>query len=699
MALAPLGYLAAQKSQKAGYRLMQAVCLVLLCCLGCLTWRVLGGQTLSLTLPQAVRFGLSFHLDGFRALYGLIAAVMWSMTSLFAPDYMSHGHKHGRYIFFTLMTFGATLGVFLSDDLMTAFIFFEIMSFTSYPWVIHEEDPAAMRAGATYLAIAVMGGMAMLMGLMMLMPILGTLSFPLLMEKAAQVSDKAALYLPSALILVGFGAKAGMFPLHVWLPKAHPVAPAPASALLSGILTKVGIFGALVVSTRVLTHDAAWGNMLLVIGLITMFAGALLALLSVNLKRTLACSSMSQIGFITVGIAMQALLGEHNALAAAGTFLHMLNHSLIKLTLFMCAGVVVMGAHALDLNDVRGFGRKKPLLHLCFLIGAASISGIPLFSGYVSKTLLHESIVEYIEHLHHLHHAAAAYRISEWVFIVTGGMTFAYMLKLYICLFWQKNADAQKQARFDAQKSYIKPLSKLAIALSALLLAPLGILPNRTMDVLASHAVHFMHAHQPEHAVHYFSSVNLTGAAKSLVIGLLLYLGVVRTVLMRKTEGARQYINVKPDWLDMEDSLYRPLLHGITQTGALTATLLHHLPDWLFLGIKWTLTFFARLCALSLDAVSAGLANTLFAPPKAKQPVPVGNRFTWIMGKLFNAIARTWNRVVHPATPDKEKFTYLFAALWDEMSQALAKISQSLSFSLLLFSVGLLITLVFLMTR
>ena len=131
------------------------------------------------------------------------------------------------------MTLGETLGVFLSDDLSTAFVFFEILSFTSYCWVIHEETLGAMRAGQTYLAIAILGGMAMLMGLMLLKARIGSLQFDGLIHAAQSVS-KNDLYLPGALILAGFGAKAGMFPLHVWLPKAHPVAPAPASAAMGG---------------------------------------------------------------------------------------------------------------------------------------------------------------------------------------------------------------------------------------------------------------------------------------------------------------------------------------------------------------------------------------------------------------------------------------------------------------------------------
>ena len=137
--------------------------------------------------------------------------------------------------------------------------------------------------------------------------------------------------------------------------------PAP---LLSGILTKTGVFGILAVTVTMFRHDMAWGMVLLVPGAVTMVLGAILAVFSIDLKRTLACSSMSQIGFILTGCAMQCLLGEENGLAVSGTVLHMVNHSMIKLVLFMAAGCIYMNLHKLDLNEIRGYGRNKPFLML-----------------------------------------------------------------------------------------------------------------------------------------------------------------------------------------------------------------------------------------------------------------------------------------------------------------------------------------------
>lgn len=502
----------------------------------------------SAAVGQVCALGLHLELDGFRKVYILVISLMWMMTLLLSDEYFAHYHNRNRYFFFNLMTLGATMGVFLAADLFTALIFFEVMSFTSYTWVIQEETEGAIRAANTYLAVAVIGGLAALMGLFLLQHKLGTTEISRLYELAVQCPNRGTLYAAGGCILFGFGAKAGMFPLHIWLPKAHPVAPAPASALLSGVLTKSGVFGILAITCNLFRYDPAWGTLILTLGTVTMVLGAVLALLSVDLKRTLACSSMSQIGFILVGIGMMGLLGEQGALAARGTLLHMVNHSLFKLVLFMCAGVVFMNLHQLDLNDIRGFGRKKPVLMLAFLLGAAGIGGVPLLNGYVSKTLLHESIVE----------GAAVYgaglKAVEWLFLISGGLTVAYMTKLFVAVFVEKHS--ARQAEFDAKKKYMDPVSTVAIAVSALLLPLLGLTADVSMNGIAELGTDFFHAGELEHAVRYLSIENLKGAGISILIGAVVYVLIVRKLLMK--DG--RYVDRLPAKLDLENALYRPLL-------------------------------------------------------------------------------------------------------------------------------------------
>ena len=494
--------------------------------------------------------GLSFEVNGFKAAYAVITALMWAGTTLFAPEYFRH-EKEGleRYWMFILLTLGATEGVMLSGDLMTTFIFFEILSFTSFTWVIHEQTKEAVKAGYTYLFIAVFGGLVLFMGLALLYYETGTLSYADLKAAVDACPDRRMILAAGICVLLGFGAKAGMFPLHVWLPKAHPVAPSPASALLSGILTKVGIYGILMITLHALVEDSVFGTIILIAGMITMLLGAVLGVFSVNLKRTLACSSMSQIGFILTGVGMLILLSaagseEGYAIALPGLLLHMVNHSIIKLTLFMCAGVVVMNLHKLNLDEIRGWGRKKNKLKIAFAFGALGISGVPLMNGYMSKTLLHEGIVEGI---HAIGKISSYLKAAEWISLVSGGLTFCYMLKLFICIFVEENKDPVLQQKYDMPGAYMNRASTVAILGSSIFCLLLG------QPLISTRLGAFMSGNS--HILHFkaFTLINLKGGAISLAIGGILYLVVVRGLL--KISG--HYADYWPKWLDLENLVYR----------------------------------------------------------------------------------------------------------------------------------------------
>ncbi len=567
MAGAVISYVIGMVHKKGRDLAVNVVTAVEFLVVGWMLYAVFQGQEAAVSTWEGFcGMGISLQFDGFRALYGSVAGLMWLATSLFSREYFAtHYRNRNRYYFFYLMTLGATMGVFLSADLYTTFIFFEIMSFTSYVWVAHDETKEALKAAETYLAVAVIGGMAMLVGLLLLYHTVGTLVIDQLYTACAAAGDKTLIIVSGVLMLTGFGAKAGMFPLHIWLPKAHPVAPAPASALLSGILTKSGIFGILVISCNIFRHDPAWGKLILLLGVITMFWGAFLAIFSVNFKRTLACSSMSQIGFILVGIGMICLLGEENAMAVRGTLLHMMNHSLFKLLLFMVAGVIYMNTHKLNLNDLRGWGKDKPLLKLLYLSGALGIGGIPLFSGYISKTLLHESIVEYGKVLAETGVSAGWVTAVEWIFLLTGGMTLAYMTKLFVAVFVDKPAvkkqttKEKKKAAKGIRKPYMSRLTAFTLSAVAVILPVFGILPSFTMDKLADLSVSFFAA-EGAGSVSYFSLNNLKGALISILIGAVLYL-LIRLCLTKKDEaGNRVYLDVWPKKLDLEDYGYRPLI-------------------------------------------------------------------------------------------------------------------------------------------
>lgn len=633
------------------------------------------GVMLRFEVPEVCGFGLHFVMDGFRAVYTFIASWMWMMAAMLSPEYFAHHKNRNRFYLFLLLTMGATVGVFLSADLFTTFVFFEVMSFTSYVWVAQEETMPALRAADTYLAVAVLGGLVMLMGLFLLYHLLGTVNMDDLLNAAAAYENKRKLYIIGVLLFVGFGAKAGAFPLHIWLPKAHPVAPAPASALLSGILTKSGIFGILVVTCNIFRYDSGWGHFLLLIAGFTMFGGAALGVFSVDLKRTLACSSMSQIGFILVGVSLTSLLGDENMLAVYGTMLHMVNHSMIKLVLFLSAGVVYMNAHNLNLNDIRGFGRKKPLLMVIFLVGALCIAGIPGFGGYVSKTLLHEAIVEY--------EGTFLMDIFEWVFLLSGGMTLAYMTKLFVCIFIEKNLDDKKQAEYDSMKNYMNLPSKLALTLSAVLLFVWGVVPDFLMSRVGYISSGFMNFTGEVHSIHYFSPENLKGAVISIAIGIVIYIFVIRISLMSNVEkdnpfAGRIYANRWPFWFDIEDRIYRPVLLTV---------------------LPYTFAFLCRILDCAVDTVVVVLRKTIYTDTPPSSERVEGNLFTDIVGEIRNCIQwianRTWNR----KKKTHRDYVHIAAIRFERLVTEGSIIQRSFSFALFLFCIGFSIMFMYIMMQ
>lgn len=651
-----------------------------------------GSSNVIVEVPGICGLGLHFTMDGFRALYGAIAAFMWFMSTLFSKEYFIHYRNRNRYYFFLLLTLGATEGVFLSADFYTTFIFFEVMSFTSYVWVAHDEKKESLRAAATYLAVAVIGGLVMLMGIFLLYHTCGTLRFDelstviseykkVLSADASVPGAMRTIWIAGICMLFGFGAKAGAFPLHIWLPKAHPVAPAPASALLSGILTKAGMFGILVLTGYVFLGDSTWGSLILVLGVCTMVVGAVLALFSVDLKRILACSSVSQIGFILVGVGMSGLLGEENALAMRGSLLHMVNHSLIKLALFMAAGVVFMNVHKLDLNEIRGFGRKKPLLNYIFLMGTLGIGGIPLWNGYISKTLIHESIVQYLELVKEGAVAgmfsASTMKGIEWTFLISGGLTVAYMTKLYVAIFIEKNNDAAIQEKYDSMKgTYMNKVSTAALTISATILPIMGFLPDQIMSRVADVGQGFLQVKGEAESVAWFSLTNLKGAVISLAAGALIYLIIVRLWLMKKENEQAVYVNRWNKYLDLEELIYRPIL-------------LKALP--FIFGV------ICRVLDSLVDFIVVLLRKTIYKDSKLPHELEEGTYITHMMGSFINELERIANITIWKRHPKNVDYEHKYAIIHEEWSEDRTILARSLSFGLLLFCFGLIITVVYLL--
>ncbi len=501
--------------------------------------------TVDIFIPNIMGTGLFLKLDMFRYIFVWLTSLIWFLITIYSTQYLLSYKNRNRYYLFFMTTYWSTLGIFLSNNLINLFTFFEIMSLSSYPLIIHDEDKYSHDAGKTYLIMAVSGGLVLLMGLFLLYDFTQTLDIDKIKYVIQDIGN--IKYTIAGLIIAGFGVKAGMYPLHLWLPKAHPASPAPASAILSGVLLKTGIFGILITSEIMGFSDIYISNTLIVLGFITMFLGGFLAMYQRNIKRILAYSSMSQMGYIIVGIGLMGILHEHKAIALYGTIYHIINHMIFKVLLFMSAGVIYMKLHELSINGIGGFGRKRKTLKICFFIGSCAIMGVPGFNGFISKNLLHHALAEAV----HLYGGIWLY-IGELMFVISSAFTTAYLLKLFIAVFVEKSDHDIENIKMKVTGRALVPMTILAA-----LIIFIGLKPNFTMNIIYKAAESFYIYDKID--THFYNLENIKSSFLSISLGTLIYVFFIRRVLKKGSGENWWYENTALNWFSLEKDLFIPV--------------------------------------------------------------------------------------------------------------------------------------------
>lgn len=326
-----------------------------------------------------------FMVDRIGALFSVVSTIAFVMAGFFSFRYMK-GEKN--YYGFFLMTYGALQGLDFAGNLVTMYLFFEMVTLMSFPLVMQTKTKEAIMAGLKYIFYSLAGAYMGLFAIYFLYQNTLTLTFTaggtLDLEK---VSAHPTLILVAVMFaLIGFGVKAGMFPMHAWLPTAHPVAPAPASAVLSGVIVKAGVLALIRVVYYIVGPDFLRGTFVqtvwMILSLITVLMGSLLAYREKVLKKRLAYSTVSQISYILLGLAV------FDPTAFEGSLLHTLFHAFIKTALFLCAGAFIHETGKERVDELTGIGKKMPITTMCFLIVSLSLIGIPPTGGFISKWFL-----------------------------------------------------------------------------------------------------------------------------------------------------------------------------------------------------------------------------------------------------------------------------------------------------------------------
>lgn len=346
--------------------------------------------TLALAAATLALAALTPGLDPVSRLFALLFAGILFLVVLYSQHYIRHAGHENRYYFFVFLMTGSMLGLATAHEFGNFYVFWELMTWTSYFLVIHEQTQKALRAGLVYFLMCAAGAYIMHFGILLLHAQTGSFEFGVI---AAQIDRiEPAIGAAAALcFFIGFAVKAGLVPLHSWLPLAHPEAPASISGPLSGILTKAGLFGLvkvlyLIFGAGALARFAANGSdiglLITLLGCATLLYGEVMALVQTEIKRMLAYSTLAQVGEIA------AVLGLGTSLASSAALLHVTNHAVMKTLLFFAAGAFILQSGKRNLSDLAGLGRKMPFTAGCYALATVAIMGLPPFSGFISKFLM-----------------------------------------------------------------------------------------------------------------------------------------------------------------------------------------------------------------------------------------------------------------------------------------------------------------------
>lgn len=423
----------------------------------------------TVTLP------IYFKPDNIGILFAAVVTVIWVLAGFFSFSYMETGHGKGeagekRFYGFYLMVFGILLGLNFAGNMITFYVFYELMTLLSMPLVIHTRSREAVMAALKYMFYSFCGAYMALFGLYFLYRFGNTLTFTAggVLDKSMLPGNENLLLVAVFIMILGFGVKSGMFPLHAWLPTAHPVAPAPASAVLSAVIVKGGVLGMIRVVYYMFGADFIRGTWVqtvwLTLTLITIFMGSMLAYREKVLKKRLAYSTVSQVSYILFGLALL------QPIALEGAFLHVVYHAFVKCALFLVAGAVIHKTGKVKVDDLTGIGKKMPVTMWCFTFASLALIGIPPTGGFISKWYLALGALESGEGIFCL--------LGPVILLISALLTAGYLLPLTIKGFFPGDGYCYPEQNPLDRKKETSLYMLAPIAILAILVVALGMAPN-----------------------------------------------------------------------------------------------------------------------------------------------------------------------------------------------------------------------------
>jgi NADH-quinone oxidoreductase subunit L len=368
------------------------------------------------SIPLGGVFGnFSFLADGLGVYLAAIATVIGSLAVIFSVDYMRGEKQLGRYYAYILLFIGAMAGLVLTTSLLFLFFFWEITALCSYALIsFYNDDPKAVAGGIKALIITQLGGIGLLIGAVLAYTVLGTYEIGEFIQKAPAAIPAGGLAVIAFGFLIAAAAKSAQFPFQTWLPDAME-APTPVSALIhAATMVNAGVY-LLARFYPAFSGVPGWNEAVVAVGVITAVLAACMALVATDLKRVLAYSTVSQLGYMVYGIGAGGLLASQ---------VHLLSHSIFKALLFLGAGAVIHSVGTRDMREMGGLGRKMPFTQIVFIIGALALAGIPVFNGFWSKEMVLEAGL------------AGGPQIAYYLMLLVAGLTALYTIRMVTLVFF-----------------------------------------------------------------------------------------------------------------------------------------------------------------------------------------------------------------------------------------------------------------------
>lgn len=416
---------------------------------------------------------LIYKVDNLSKFFSVAISFVWLLVTLFTFEYIKHEKNENRYYMFSLTTLAVLISLSYSANLVTMYLSFEMVTLLSMPLVLHSLTKESINAAKKYLFYSIAGAFLALFGIFYLAnysnnALFGEIGGLEIFKEGNFTGDKNLFHVVIFLLIIGFSTKAGMFPMHGWLPTAHPVAPSPASAVLSGVITKAGIIAIIRVVYYVIGPSFIQGTWVqyvwLSLAVFTVFMGSLLAYLEKGLKKRLAYSSVSQLSYVLVGLATLTTT------SLTGALIHVIAHMLIKVCLFLFAGENIYKFNKHNVDELKGIGKIMPISTWCFTIASLGLIGIPFTAGFVSKWYLASGAI------------SASMNVFSWlipvVLLISAILTAGYLLPITLNGFFVGNEKYQKD---EAKSLMVVPMLILAV-----LVIVIGIFNQPLLDIISN---------------------------------------------------------------------------------------------------------------------------------------------------------------------------------------------------------------------